>query len=132
MDLKIYKVSKFISNSRSNYLKSENQMGREDLQKGMSSKEEKIIDAHFMSNGLKIMILTNYQQILVIEAHNFLFGQSVLEAFADAQVKGKYDLNSFVFTRLYPINGSIALEFSSKNDVNLLKDSNSSGTENTE
>jgi hypothetical protein len=40
-----------------------------------------------MSNGLKIMILTNYQQFIVIEAHNFLFGQSVIDAFADNQIK---------------------------------------------
>jgi len=40
-----------------------------------------------MSNGLKIMVLTNHQQIIVIEAHNFLFTQSILDAFVDAQIK---------------------------------------------
>ena len=30
-----------------------------------------------MSNGLKIILLTNYGRIAIVEAHNFISGQSV-------------------------------------------------------
>ena len=68
-----------------------------------------------MSNGLKIMILTNYEQIIFIEAHNFLFSQNIPDILASTQIHEKYKIDSFIFTNLYSINGSIALEFTSKN-----------------
>lgn len=68
-----------------------------------------------MSNGLKIMILTNYQQVIIIEAHNFQFSQGIVDAFVVAQLEEKYDVESIVCTKLFPINGSVALEFHTKN-----------------
>lgn len=73
-----------------------------------------------MSNGLKIMILTNYEQIIFIEAHNFLFSQNIPDILASTQIHEKYKIDCFIYTNLFSINGSIALEFSSKNETNLL------------
>jgi hypothetical protein len=86
----------------------------------MNARTEEIQDVQFMSNGLKIMILTNYDQIIFIEAHNFLFSQNIHDILAAAQIHDKYKLDSLNFTNLYSINGSIALEFNSKNDANIL------------
>ena len=66
-----------------------------------------------MSNGLKLMILTSHFHIIVIEAHNFLFSQQISELFS-AQNAEKYYLSDFEFTKLYPVNGSIAVEFHSR------------------
>lgn len=84
--------------------------------------EEKIEDAQFMSNGLKIMILTNYEQIIVIEANNLLFSQSIRDILLTFPLRDKYNLQAFGFTNLYSVNGSIALEFHSKNESNLIKE----------
>lgn len=54
--------------------------------------EEKIEDAQFMSNGLKIMILTNYEQIIVIEANNLLFSQSIRDILLTFPLRDKYNL----------------------------------------
>ena len=66
-----------------------------------------------MSNGLKLMILTNHSHIMVIEAHNFLFSQQISELFTTVNAE-KYYLSDFEFTKLYPVNGSIAVEFNSR------------------
>jgi hypothetical protein len=64
-NLKPYKVSKSISNSKGNYLKQQSPQVSEG--KMVSSNiEEEIQDARFMSNGLRLMILTNFAQIIVI------------------------------------------------------------------
>lgn len=66
-----------------------------------------------MSNGLKLMILTSHSHIMVIEAHNFLFSQQISEFFSTQNAE-KYCLSDFNFTKLYPVNGSIAIEFNSR------------------
>lgn len=43
-----------------------------------------------MSNGLKLMILTSYGRIVVIEANNFLFGQNLKEIMSAGQAADKY------------------------------------------
>ena len=70
-----------------------------------------------MSNGLKLMLLTSYGQIIVIEANSAPVGQAV----GDLIVGEEYHLASFVFTRLYPVNGAIAVEFHGNNGANLIR-----------
>ena len=65
LTLKPYKISKTLSLSPSSNNNNNN------------GQAEEIRDARFMSNGLKIMILTNYGKLVVIEAHNFIAGQNV-------------------------------------------------------
>jgi hypothetical protein len=66
------------------------------------------------------MLLTNYEQIIFIEAHNFLFAQNIQEIINNSQISEKYKIDSLSFTNLYSVNGSVGLEFKSKNGVNLL------------
>jgi hypothetical protein len=72
-----------------------------------------------MSNGLKVMLLTTHGKLVVIEAHNFIAGQSVREMMEG--MSSKYELDSFDFTSIYPVNGVIAVEFNSRYNCNLLK-----------
>lgn len=60
LTLKPYKISKTITGTKDNYLKSEGAIRDGKSGKGMGAKTEEIEDAQFVSNGLKIMILTNY------------------------------------------------------------------------
>ncbi len=64
LSLKPYKISKTITGTKDNYLKSEGVI--RDGQAGVGAKREQIVDAQFVSNGLKIMILTNYEQVIFI------------------------------------------------------------------
>lgn len=86
----------------------------------MGSKREQIVDAQFVSNGLKIMILTNYEQVIFIEGHNFLFSQNIPDILAASNLSDKYKIDTFRFTNLHPINGSLAVQFKSVNGNNLL------------
>ena len=58
-----------------------------------------------MSNGLRLMILTNAGQIIMVEAHNVLSSECIRETMG--QVGHKYDLDSIIFTRVYPVNGTV-------------------------
>ena len=46
---------------------------------GLNNQEEEIEDVRFMSNGLKLMALTNFGRIVMTEGVNFLNGQKVVE-----------------------------------------------------
>lgn len=82
--------------------------------------QQNIADARFMSNGLKVMILTTQGQVYITEANNLLAGQRLFQIMA-AQLADKYYLDSFIFDHIYPVNGSIAVQFHAKNNLNLLK-----------
>lgn len=88
---------------------------------GYQHNQEEIADARFMSNGLKLMLLTTDGQVFLTEANNVLAGQHLREIMATSQLAHKYHLEYFVFEHLYPVNGSIAVEFHAKNNLNLLK-----------
>lgn len=107
MALKPYRLSKILAGTRDNYLRSEGVIrdgGRE-----MGAKSELVLDAQFVSNGLKIMLLTNCEQIIFIEAHNFLFAQGIHDVLATSPLSDKYKLDAFRFTHIHSINGSLAL-----------------------
>ena len=72
LNLKPYKVEKAMMSARN---------GRLSKREGAKASNicEEIEDVRFMSNGLKLMILTTDEQVIVIEAHNFLFGQDLKE-----------------------------------------------------
>jgi hypothetical protein len=55
------------------------------------------------------MLLTNYEQIIFIEAHNFLFAQNIHEIIENSQIGEKYKIDSLSFTNLYSVNGSVGL-----------------------
>ena len=76
-----------------------------------------------MSNGLKLMVLTTKGRILLTEGLNFISAQDILSVIRnnDYGLENKYLFEQFSFERVYPVNGTIALEFHSKHDINLFK-----------
>jgi hypothetical protein len=66
------------------------------------------------------MILTNYEQVIFIEGHNFLFSQNIPDVLAGSNLSDKYKIDAFRFSNLHPINGSLAVKFTSANGNNLL------------
>lgn len=113
LNFKSYKVLKSIMAGKG-LLKNEEVVGYQHNQ-------EEIVDARFMSNGLKLMLLTANGQVFLTEASNVLAGQNLKEIMTTAQLADKYQLDYFVFEHLFPVNGSIAVEFHAKNSLNLLK-----------
>ena len=120
--LKPYRISKTITGTKDNYLKSEGAIreGHAAGKERVGAKTEQILDAQFVSNGLKIMILTNYEQVIFIEGHNFLFSQSIPDVLTSSNLADKYKLDAFRFTNMHSINGSLAIEFASASGENLL------------
>lgn len=107
---------KLIGNSNSN------QTGKSLTQKSLLyNKEEEIKDVQFMSNGLKIMILTTSDSIVIIEGHNFLLSENLCEILTSAQLDQRYNLDLFRHEKLYAVNGTVAVEFSSNKNQNLIK-----------
>jgi hypothetical protein len=116
LHLKEYNVFKSIISAKVN-VKPLNQ-GQENRYTNL---KEEILDVRFMSNGLKLMILTTFGQIYLVEANNLLSYQNIKDLMLAGQFSDKYIIDSFAFTRLYPVNGTIAVEFHSQSNENLLK-----------
>ena len=66
------------------------------------------------------MLLTNYQQVIFIEGHNFLFSQNIPEVLVTSSLGEKYKIDAFRFINIHSINGSLAVEFNSISGNNLL------------
>lgn len=49
-----------------------------------------------------------------------------------SQLNAKYHLDYFVFDHIYPVNGSIAVEFHGKNNTNLLKSAQKESNESSQ
>ena len=79
-----------------------------------------------MSNGLKLMVLTTKGRILLTEGLNFISIQDIYSVVSnnDNALENKYLFEQFSFERVYPVNGTIAVEFNSKHGINLLKNHN--------
>lgn len=115
LNVKEYKVFRSIISAKGN-MKS-----RKESESSYNSFIEEILDVRFMSNGLKVMILSSLGELYLMEASNFLASHNIKDLMTSAQLSDKYFTESFVFNRFYPVNGTIALEFHSDNNINLLK-----------
>ena len=96
------------------------------------SKDEAIVDCQFMSNGLKIMVLSTADRLLSFESQNFLFASDLRQVLQLSHLEDKYHLNWFQFEKVYSVNGTLALEFRSCNGQNIEKTKSEGDEESSE
>ena len=115
LNLKNSKISKFLNG--------DHKMKASNPEKEINNREEEIRDVRFMSNGLKLMVLTTEGRILLTEGLNFISSQDILNIVrsSDLGIESKYIVEEFSFERLYPVNGTVAVEFTSRHGVNLFR-----------